>query len=79
VGPSLVNTDQSLFKNFKMTERFNLQFRTEAFNVFNHTNFLLPSSSTGANFANRITSGNFGQSAGTRDPRLIQFGLKLLW
>jgi hypothetical protein len=74
-----VNTDESLFKNFKMTERFNLQFRTEVFNALNHTNFLLPSSSTGANFANRITSGNFGQSAGTRDPRLIQFGLKLLW
>jgi hypothetical protein len=79
LGPSLVNTDESLFKNFKMTERFNLQFRTEVFNALNHTNFLLPSSSTGANFANRITSGNFGQSAGTRDPRLIQFGLKLLW
>jgi hypothetical protein len=79
VGPSLVSTDQSLFKNFKVTERFNLQFRTEVFNVLNHTNFLLPSSSTGANFANRITSSNFGQSAGTRDPRLIQFGLKLLW
>ncbi len=80
VGPSLVNTDQSLFKNTKLTERFNLQFRVEGFNVFNHTNFLLPSSATGtANFANRITNGNFGQSAGTRDPRLIQFGLKLLW
>jgi hypothetical protein len=79
VGPHLINTDQSLFKNFKMTERFNLQFRVEGFNVFNHTNFLLPSSATGANFANRITSKNFGQSAGTRDPRILQFGLKLLW
>jgi hypothetical protein len=80
VGPSLVNTDQSLFRNIKLTERFNLQFRVEGFNVLNHTNFLLPSSATGtANFANRITVGNFGQSAGTRDPRLIQFGLKLLW
>jgi hypothetical protein len=78
-GPNLVNTDQSLFKNIKMTERFNLQFRVEGFNIFNHANFLLPSSSTGANFANRITSSNFGQSAGTRDPREIQFGLKLLW
>ena len=79
VGPSLTNFDSSLNKNIKLTERFNMQFRAEGFNVFNHTNFLLPSSATGANFANRITSGNFGQSAGTRNPRQIQFGLKLLW
>ena len=78
-GPGLINTDESLFKNIKATERFTFQFRFEVFNALNHTNFLLPSSSTGANFANRITSANFGQSAGTRDPRLIQFGLKLLW
>jgi len=79
LGPGLFDTDQSLFKNIKMTERFNFQFRFEVFNAFNHANFLLPSSATGANFANRITSSNFGQSAGTRDPREIQFGLKLLW
>jgi carboxypeptidase family protein len=78
-GPGLTNVDTSLNKNIKLSERFNMQFRTEMFNVLNHTNFLLPSSSTGANFANRITSGNFGQSAGTRQPRLIQFGLKFLW
>jgi hypothetical protein len=79
VGPGYWNTDQSLFKNIKMTERFNFQFRFEVFNLFNHANFKLPSSATGANFANRITSGNFGQSAGEINPRLIQFGLKLLW
>jgi Carboxypeptidase regulatory-like domain/TonB dependent receptor len=79
VGPSLVNTDDSLFKNFKLTERFNLQFRTEVFNLFNHTNFQLPSSATGGNNANRITSGNFGQANKTFDPREIQFGLKVLW
>ena len=79
VGPHLVNTDQSLFKNFKLTERFNLQFRTEVFNIFNHTNFQLPSSATGGNSGNQITHGNFGQANKTFDPREIQFGLKLLW
>jgi hypothetical protein len=78
-GPGLFDTDQSLFKNIKATERFNLQFRFEIFNAFNHANFKLPSSATGANFANRITSGIFGESAGEISPRLIQFGLKLLW
>ncbi|MBZ5701842.1 MAG: TonB-dependent receptor [Acidobacteriia bacterium] len=79
VGPGLFNTDQSLFKNIRITERFNMQFRFEVFNALNHVNFKLPSSSTGANFANRITSGNFGQSAGEMSPRLMQFALKLLW
>jgi len=68
-----------LFKNIKLTERYNFQFRVEVFNLFNHANFKLPSSATGANFANRITSGNFGQSAGEITPRLIQFGMKFLW
>jgi hypothetical protein len=78
-GPGIFNTDQSVFKNFKMSERINLQFRFEVFNAFNHANFKLPSSSTGANFANRITSGNFGQSAGEISPRLIQLALKVLF
>lgn len=78
-GPGQWSTDESLFKNIKMTERFTMVFRFEVFNAFNRANFKLPSSATGANFANRITSSNFGQSAGTFDPRQIQFGLKLLW
>jgi len=79
VGPGFWNTDESVFKNIKATERYNLQFRFEVFNALNHPNFKLPSSATGANFANRITSGIFGQSAGEINPRLIQFGLKFIW
>lgn len=79
VGPSQFNVDTSLFKNTEITEQVSLQFRFEVFNVFNSANFLLPSSSTGANFANRITSGIFGASAGTLNARNIQFGLKVIW
>jgi len=79
LGPGQWTTDESLFKNIKASERFSFQFRFEIFNAFNRANFKLPSSATGANFANRITSTNFGQSAGTFQPRLLQFGLKLLW
>jgi len=79
LGPGQWTTDESLFKNIKASERVSFQFRFEIFNAFNRANFKLPSSATGANFANRITSTNFGQSAGTFQPRLIQFGLKLLW
>jgi hypothetical protein len=68
-----------VFKNINVGERYKFQFRFEVFNLFNHANFKLPSSATGANFANRITSGNFGQSAGEINPRLVQLGLKFLF
>jgi hypothetical protein len=77
VGPSLFTADLAVFKNIKINERFSALFRADFFNAFNRANFLLPSSSTGANYANRIQSSNFGQSAGTFDPREIQFSLKL--
>ena len=70
VGPGYWNADTSLFKNFKFFERFNLQFRVEAFNVFNHTNFALRN--------NRLNSPHFGQ-ADTFPPRNLQFGLKLIF
>jgi len=79
VGPGIYNTDQSIFKNLQLTERFKAQFRLEMFNAFNHANFTLPNSATGGNKANRITSSIFGKANGTLGPRQVQFGLKLLW
>jgi hypothetical protein len=38
-GPGIANTDFSLYKNFKITERVNLQFRMEFYNFFNTTQF----------------------------------------
>ncbi len=75
-GPNFVNTDFSVIKNTKLTERFNLQFRGEMFDIFNHPNFGNPVLTT--------TSSTFGQITGTRFPtgdfgsaRQIQFALKL--
>ena len=42
LGPHQVNFDFSTFKNFKITERQQLQFRAEMFNIFNHPQFGLP-------------------------------------
>jgi len=75
VGPGFVSWETSLFKNIKITERVNMQFRAEAFNVLNHTNFQLPGASGATN--NRTNSGSFGQSGGTFNPRNLQFGLKI--
>jgi len=70
-GPGFENVNVSLLKNTKLTERVNLQFRAEAFNLFNHPNFNLPD--------NFLGSPTFGRITSARDPRHIQFGLKLLF
>jgi hypothetical protein len=70
-GPGLQRWDFSAFKNFRLAERLRLQFRSEFFNIFNHTNFSTVASNLGA--------ANFGQVTAARDPRIIQFGLKLYW
>ncbi len=75
VGPSYVSWETSVFKKIKITERVNAEFRAEAFNVLNHTNFQLPGAGGATNM--RTNSGSFGQSAGTFNPRNLQFGLKI--
>ena len=74
VGPSYISWETSLFKNIRITERVKMEFRAEAFNVLNHTNFQLPGQ--GAT-NNRTNSGTFGQAGGTFNPRNLQFGLKI--
>jgi hypothetical protein len=76
LGPGFLNTDFSVTKNTKITERLNVQFRSEMFDVFNHPNFGNPvltttSSSFGRIQATRFPTGDFGSA------RQIQFGLKL--
>jgi len=75
VGPSFVSWETSLFKNIRITERVKMEFRAEAFNVLNHTNFLLPGAGGATNM--RTNSGSFGQAGGTFNPRNLQFGLKI--
>ncbi len=70
-GPGYQNVNASLLKNTKLTEQVNLQFRAEFFNLFNHPNFNLPD--------NFLGSPTFGVVSSARDPRHIQFGLKLLF
>lgn len=68
-GPGLWNTDLSLFKNIRITERVNMQFRTEAFNVTNSSHFNNPSSSS--------TSSTFGRITSSYGERQFRFGLRL--
>ena len=68
-GPGFGRWDLSLFKNLKLSERVSSQFRLEAFNAFNHTNY------NGINTT--MTSSTFGQVNSARDPRIVQLGMKV--
>jgi len=69
-GPAYRNVDVSLIKLTKLSERVNLQFRAEFFDVFNIANFALPNTN--------INAQQYGQiNATSALPRVIQFALKL--
>jgi hypothetical protein len=74
-GPGFMAWNPSLFKNFKITEKTDLQFRAESFNILNHTNFKLPGAES--QFHDSIRDTTFGQAGGTFNARNLQFGLKL--
>jgi hypothetical protein len=77
IGPAFYNFDTSLFKNFSFTEHYRLQFRVEAFNVLNRTNFALPNPVT---FSGTSPGSSAGVITATSNPsRQIQFALKLLF
>jgi Carboxypeptidase regulatory-like domain/TonB dependent receptor len=83
-GPGVVNLDASLFRNFKLGERFNMQFRTEAFNVTNTPAFMNPGNSASAPIRSAdgtITNLNGYSSITAAQPteRQIRFALKLLF
>jgi hypothetical protein len=71
-GPGLVNVDMSLFKTFRPRPDLQVQFRAEAFNLFNTTQFANPATAVGAV--------NFGQIQSTINPaRQLQFALKIVF
>ncbi|MBO0860289.1 MAG: TonB-dependent receptor [Chloracidobacterium sp.] len=73
-GPRLINLDASLFKQFTVREKTQLQFRVEAFNLTNTADFGNPGQ---LNFSNLK---NFSNITGTRNnQRLVQLALKLYW
>ena len=76
-GPSTRNFDASLFRNFVVRERFNLQFRAEAFNLTNTPAFFLPSAASPVLTIGNPSFGKLNSSAATG--RQLQFALKLLF
>lgn len=70
-GPGLRSLNVSLTKDTRFGDYLTLQFRAEAFNLLNRTNYDLPGIFLG--------SPNFGRILSAGSPRHIQFGLKLLF
>jgi hypothetical protein len=71
-GPHISNTDFALLKTFKISDTKRVDFRAELFNLFNHTQFFNPD-------GNSSDGAQFGQVTQARDPRLVQFALKLFF
>jgi len=69
-GPHFTDVDLSLHKDFRFTERFKLQFRTDFINAFNHVQFNAPNMSLGT---------AMGQITSAQPPRNIQLALKLYY
>lgn len=78
-GPGLAQMDLSLAKRFALSERFNLQFRAESFNLLNRANLNAPNPVvfTAATGGPSPTAGVITNTSTTS--RQLQFGLKLLW
>jgi hypothetical protein len=70
-GPGYADWDFSAFKNIRVAESKDIQFRAEFFNILNHTNFRLPDSD--------ISSPTFNHILASQPPRLIQFALKFVF
>ncbi len=67
-GPGINNTDLALHRNFHIYESHEVEFRAEAFNIFNHAQFDQPSGN--------INSSSFGLITGAADPRILQLAVK---
>jgi outer membrane receptor protein involved in Fe transport len=70
-GPAFKSVDLGLFKNTKIRENLNIQFRAEAFNLFNRVNLFNPVGDLG--------SPQFGKSVAAFAPREVQLGLKVVF
>jgi hypothetical protein len=68
-GPNFAETDINFYKNTRITERVNFQFRFEVFNLFNRANL--------STVDTHLLDGNFGKATQARIPRYWQLGGKI--
>ncbi|SPE31120.1 putative Cna B domain protein [Candidatus Sulfotelmatomonas gaucii] len=71
IGPQMIDQDFAILRDLPIRKTRQAQFRVEAFNLFNHTNFELPE--------NRLDQSSVGKIGASYDPRLIQLSLRFQW
>ncbi len=76
-GPGINNIDMSFFKNMLFGERWRAQFRVEAYNSLNHTQFTTVNTSATYSTAAAQTNGAFGQYTAAANPRQLQLALRV--
>ena len=70
-GPSLITTDLTVEKSFRLTERFRFDLRSEFYNLLNHANFNVPGATLGA--------ADFGVVTSARPGRQVQLAGRVSW
>jgi hypothetical protein len=76
-GPGLVDVAFSVFKTFRIRERFKLETRWEMFNALNAVNLNAPNTTFSPNAQGVNTNANFGRIFGALDARRMQLGLRM--
>lgn len=74
--PKIVISNMSIFKNFQLGGGRRIQFRWEAYNVFNQVNWTNINATPQFNPQGEIVNANFGQATGARDPRIMQGAIR---
>lgn len=77
IGPGFADTDITVIRNFKLTERVNLQLRGEAFDLFNHVNFTSPNLTVGSSTFGQITGGTRTPTGDFGSSRQLEMAMKL--
>jgi hypothetical protein len=79
-GPGTNNWDIAVFKNFPIRERLKLQFRSELYNAFNHTQFTTWDTTARFNPANgQQVNTRLGQATAAAPARIVQFSLRMFF
>jgi hypothetical protein len=78
-GPRLFEIDSSVFRKFRVTERWNLEFRAEAFNATNTPHFDRPDTNYSDAAFGQVTTAHGNQSVQVNENRQLQFSLRLMF
>jgi hypothetical protein len=80
-GPGRDNWNIALFKSFPLVEQSHIELRAESYNTWNHTQFSASTVGGGASggVGSSLNGTDFGKANSAFDPRVFQFGAKVIW